>query len=243
MKKHFLSFLLLLLTTLQARAIVGGTPFSLEDYKQSAFVGFQSIRGTKMDICSGVLLNSTTVLTAAHCFDNMSISTITIFKSTDMNRDRSNQMRISNSQVILHPGYLASNKVNFDFAIVKLNRTFDGPETIYYPALMANTRSDYYGLYGYGFDENQQHSVFKKVFKTKNDILESSNKDLISIDQSNGQGICSGDSGGPLLVAFNNVAYVIAINDSVSGPAGRDCYGKGYFRKVGPVIDWIQSNM
>lgn len=243
MKKQILSLLLCILASTKATAIVGGSLFSSQEYVQSAFVGIQSVRGAEMDICSGVLLNATTVLTAAHCFDHMNIATITMFKSTDMNRDRSNSMIISKSQINIHPNYSISNKNSPDYAIVKLNRPFNGPDMIYYPILMANTQADHYGLYGYGFDENNQHSVFKKVFKTKNDII-SVDSNLITINQSGGQGICVGDSGGPLLVAFNNVAYVIAIVDSVTDSSdGRKCAGKGYFRKVEPAMNWIKSYM
>lgn len=227
----------------QSNAIVGGRLFSEEGYKRSALIGIQSVYGTKMDICTGILLNATTVLTAAHCFDNINFATITMFKSLDMNKDRRQQMRIFAHQIVLHPNYLASNKVSSDFAIVKLNQIFSGSDSLHYPRLLADAKGDHYGLYGYGFDENNQHGVLKLVFKTKAEIVPSNSEEFVSFSQQNGQGICNGDSGGPLIVSFNNINHVVAINDSVSGPSGRECFGKGNFRKIAPVMDWIKSNM
>jgi V8-like Glu-specific endopeptidase len=246
MNPRLIALLILLAAPLspqKAFAIVGGEPYTAESYRNSAHVGFQVVWGAMMDVCGGTLLNSTTILTSATCFNRVytDATTITAFRTMDMNRQRSNQMRISPSQIIRHPDYSASDINSPDFAIVKLARPFADTEHLGYPPLRESVEAEHYGLYGYGRDDNGQMGVLRKNFKTKRDVRDHHDSRLIKFDQSNG-GICGGDSGSALWVSFNKQIYLIAIADSMTAGDGKECRGSGYFRKVAPVMDWITAH-
>jgi len=105
-------------------------------------------------------------------------------------------------------------------------------------------------LAGYGVTSEDAHdSLFlRKVTKSiRKDILgRDDTKQRLYIDQSDSQGVCSGDSGGPNFVMSNGEYKVLSINSvglSDLGTMSSVCHGKSIAMYLPFFKDWITKNV
>lgn len=233
-----------MLVPFNAFAIFGGQNVDSKDYKKSPVVALMHSESSSEPglICTATLLNSRTLLTAAHCVQD---SYNTIHRNVSPNR-RGGGMHISRSQIHQHPEYQVKNHVN-DFAIIKLNSDLRDIGEVVYPELSEITEHEIYKIFGYGEDIRQSDGVLRTITKIKADskVLppdEPNRDNYLEFDQSNGTGICSGDSGGPVLAEVNGKSVIIAINTSATNKQNlRKCSNSGIVTKVSTVMEWIKS--
>lgn len=106
-------FLLLLLSSSGAYAIVNGSPINWEE--SDNIIRFDNQANDKVGRCSGIIVSGRFVITAAHCLYNKDvIDTISSYNSA---------FKINESDVTLHPNYTDSGDTSYgeDVAIIKLN--------------------------------------------------------------------------------------------------------------------------
>lgn len=248
MKKQLLHVLVIstcLSLPFKAFAIFGGQNLESKDYKKSPIVALihsEDSSGGGL-ICTATMLNSRTILTAAHCvLDDYNY----IQRSVNPGRRMGNGMRISKSQINIHPEYKRSQHLN-DFAIIKLNSDLRDTQDVVFPELSEIAEQELYKIFGYGEDARQNDGILRTISKPKADVKtmranEENVANYLEFDQRNGSGICSGDSGGPVFAEVDGKMLLVAINTSATNEKNKKkCSHSGIVTKVGTVMDWIKS--
>ena len=116
-----------------------------------------------------------------------------------------------------------------------------------YPTLSETSDFENYNFYGYGKDKGGNDGVLKFVTRTKADLKVIAHMDplpenFLEFDQTNGMGICTGDSGGPILTESEGKSFIVAIHTLVLVPKrGKVCIYSGVSTKISTVLDWIKS--
>lgn len=227
-----------------SRAIMGGEDVDNVTFESLPLVGI--LHGptefeSDLVVCSGVLLNAQTVLTAAHCVHD---PVIYVVRSRDA-RKKTPRRRITSDQVIVNPRHNPSTKI-YDFAIIKLEDEFKDSESIRFPVLTAPEKIDQYLLYGYGIDHWSSDGDLKMTVKSKSEVIPyESDVDLahfIQFSQTNKIGICEGDSGGPAFVEHKGILHLIAIHTFATHLKGKPtCTYSGTSSYISIDLDWIKS--
>jgi secreted trypsin-like serine protease len=155
-----------------------------------------------VSLCSGTVISSTKVLTAAHCFLTSNVASIVI------NNGRADINAVSYS---IHPGVkVESNSIINDVAIVQAGSPINSPTL---PILIGTTPQvgDMIGINGFGLDENGDLGTLKggtmKISNvTANHVFAKYDGKLSNT--------CNGDSGGPATYTINGTVSVIGITSS-----------------------------
>jgi secreted trypsin-like serine protease len=155
--------------------------------------------------CTGNMISSQDVLTAAHCFFDRPIR-VTVNVAG---------LREEASRVISHPNVTIDESTGFvenDVAIVKLAVPFNLPSL---PILVsrAPVSGEEIQIFGYGVTEDQTSSNNTTgVLRSGEMKISKVNSSFVEADF-NGQGsnTCSGDSGGPALLKVNTQIAIIGL--------------------------------
>ena len=161
--------------------------------------------------CSGVAINSQTILTAAHCLEGKILHVRLSFESEY--NPKGKFLDIETFE--LHPDY-DSKKSNYKNDIARIKMAQKLPEGIkYYPIMK---KENYAGsLVRLGFGARGEKNIRTMVtpqlksFRNLENILEL--EDIYSF---------SGDSGGPIFLQQKGQMYLIAVHSTLSyGPEGK----------------------
>lgn len=207
-------------------------------------------------ICSAVLIGPNIALTAAHCVAKAEIANLFIVADDATFAVFS---RHTVSRVLIHPNYKPKNSIiptleapTYDLAVIK----FDGimPERFSaVPLLKPST--DRFNIWpvvaGYGYTSREKMDVGILRFtllKVNSYILK---QNYFYADQTNGLGICKGDSGGPVLmtraadfVLIGITSASAAYNPYIAGALGKDnCTGTSMFSNVLFYKNWIDQSL
>ncbi|XP_050550446.1 transmembrane protease serine 9-like [Spodoptera frugiperda] len=240
----------------EAAAETGPFPASLGQFPYQAIL-FIDLNGWRYSVCGGALLNSRSVLTAAHCwFDgHMQASNITVVLGTiDL---LSGGTRIVTESVVTHSGwnpYLVRN----DIAIVNLPSVVAVSDTINFIALPAgsdlqNSFADAIAtVTGYGRTVSGSGVLHGTLHYAKLPVItnvECQNSfpgwvqpSNICISGAFGASVCTGDSGGPLVVDSNNRRILMGVLSFGHAQGCQSGHPVSYTR-VTSYITWILSNL
>lgn len=198
--------------------IVGGSKVSTSDVfsKNVVMITADDSMGRPF-ICTGTLVARNAVLTAAHCTDNA--SNIKIIFHTDLICETGFNLDTHSIRVItknVNGSYRPNIKGAYDLALLRLEA--DAPAN--YPVMpMYNGSSSLTSrkvtFLGYGKTGTLKNdSMFlRKVTKDRSKI--SRNGLNLLIDQKDKQGICHGDSGGPIFYEVDGKLQLAGVNSTV----------------------------
>jgi|GEM_PF-1029552 len=170
-------------------------------------------KGASMAECTGAYVSTTSVLTAAHCFEGS--PTEVLIASKGFLRHGVSYIR--------HPLYDGRLGSPFDIAIVKVDQPITAaPLPLLLSATPAN--GDDVVAYGYGADQNGNEALARvqsgeAPLKATYASYEGFRGAVVTI-RSTGEGSpCPGDSGGPVVAQNSTGAYGI-FGITIAGPVG-----------------------
>lgn len=227
---------------------------------------------TKQIICTGTLIDAHTVLTAAHCFNTGSIPSLTyVIASTDLfcSSGYTKNLSFESSSVVIHPNYVRNSEPSkdqpyYDLAVVKFKGLLPSKfKPVNFATMsMENIAASSLGLImaGYGKTTTKETSYpeLRLVNKTASQVFLSkidastgklinliTDMSLFGVKQTDAHGVCSGDSGGPLLVKYNNEYQILGVASYIEGyNANTLCENSNsYYTYTENYLDWIKSQL
>jgi secreted trypsin-like serine protease len=230
---------------IQAKAIVGSIDLSDADkalIKSHTVVVLNSQNPSTHSRCTGTLVAKNIVLTAAHCIP-VSLKDFWIVTSeyefAVSERHQVTNVKVPDDYKSFNLPFV--NQPNNDVALVQFAGALPAA---YKPIPWMSSfipNQDRFWLYvaGYGVSNEELGDTgelrFSKV--VIEDALLNAQQSFMKGNQSNGQGICKGDSGGPTYIKFKNDFYVLGVVSAIVG----GCTGTSYFNKTVFYDAWIQE--
>lgn len=210
--------------------ILGGEVVQPSDIVANSTVALKYIEGNNAyAMCTGTLISSNLVLTAAHCLRGMSKDSIRVAFSINVIDKLDPETMIELADFEIHPKY-GTNRLN-DVALIALAKAAPAP---YKPVSII---SDDYQLTvgmpmllaGYGVIDDSTGKDTEALRKVTVPMAKILDADAILVtDQTKATGACNGDSGGPAYLEKDGVLYVYGIT---RGPheGAPDCHHFGEY--------------
>ena len=225
----------------QESAIVGGSDVAAGDAVGKSIVGLIVETSEGEAICTGSLLDTDLVVTAAHCMPDAGGKIVVVF---GRNITSSKQDDVTVRKVVAYQAnesYDANSETDtHDIALVRFE---GGLPTGYAKAAVLPSASvlkaqTVVTLAGYGVSDGttqEGSGVLRKVDTViKNPAI---SKSEVELDQTKGKGACYGDSGGPAFVTTKNKLYLWGVTSR-----GEDgCKSSSIYTSILSYTSWIQA--
>ena len=216
-----------------------------------------------LEICTATAIAPDVLLTAAHCASGATAdhAFITLYHSItcesgfDIHR---NIARISSFVVNeqFDPALVNGSSVDQivgDVALIFLQESLPSYYPIHKIAHVADipSTSPLY-LLGYGSTSavitdkgtsGPGAGTLRRAQLPFSDVTIDATNKKVNIDQSAGEGICTGDSGGPGFVEVNGEFEILGVNSYVGGPNDNICTGQATMTLADSYRDWIEQKM
>lgn len=243
---------------LSETAIVGGTDATMNTPGARSVV---MISGETSDgrsyVCTGSFINEKYILTAGHCVDEKPEQLRLMFGLQPF-RDR-DYVRLEAVRVVRHESYLQSPNQRHDLALIE----FAGglPVGAHVVTLAEGRKNAWerqqvlslgYGLTRGAEDSNPQDEGLLRLVRMMISTEASPDVNGLVVNQENGHGVCSGDSGGPLFATDRDgVLIQIGIASGVynpklqqNAPESTDpCFLRSVFMDVSKYRTWIETQI
>lgn len=209
------------------------------------FIGEKKVDG---GACTGIIINPTTILTAAHCVYNEKKVYDRIEVSVQFNTNlKYENPRIGKAtDVLTHLSYSTFDPIyfdNFDVAIVKLADPVPAPfkpVPILYDlsGLEINTP-----IIVAGYGVSVRPDTTPGFLKHTELLIMGIKHDRVELRGSIDNNVCFGDSGGPAFVRINGVLHVLGTSTKVGIVDGVSCAGTTTYTRLHFVKNFIDRFM
>lgn len=206
-------------------------------------------------VCTGTLIDYDLVLTAAHCIGMKDTMQITFGESPV--HDGPVQVNTV-KETLKHDRFNKTEEIRNDIGLIQMN---DAAPENFEPAILpwkskkSIHRSKDFNVYGFGVTsgivrDGKLNTKTVGVMRTTSLTAdrESEKSDVFYAKQTQGKGICSGDSGGPAFMEKNILIGVISrgITDDPANPQAADndiCNYESVFTNVRYYQTWITEGI
>merc|ERR1712130_796712 len=245
--------------------IVGGTEARQGDWPWAVVLGTKNTFSNRFSVqCGGTLLDQTTVLTAAHCFDQSGGPNVVRLGDHDINTssDGAQAVDVSIRRIIQHPGW-DSNSLENDICILKLSQPIQYSRDIRraclptqyrgqdLPSVLARPQPIVVGWgstsTGTGPTSRLRQAPVQMVTQQQcaNAYRQVSRVTIGATKLCAGEGTrdtCNGDSGGGLFSRNLGGGFAVVGVTSFGVECAREDF-PGVYTRVDEYLPWIQQNM
>ncbi len=223
-------------------AIIGGQEAELGEFPfQVALV----TAATRFQFCGGTFIDGNWVMTAAHCVDGATDPNIVKVLAGAHNKLTDGEL-IDVERIYIHPSYTAQAAISSDIALLRLDGDYMYPriELLTPDRLDMSAPGTVATTIGWGLtsEGGQSSAVLKKLAAEiisndecqthlGNSIIEST---ICAGKFGSSESICSGDSGGPLMVPYRNRWMQVGITSFGTSI----CYQPTAFARVSSLVDY-----
>lgn len=227
------------LNTLEAKGIIGGKEVEgLESFANSVVAVYDGEEG---QLCTGTLISKNVVLTAAHCL-NQNVGRMYIFFGRDLETEG---IYVQVDKAAISPYWNSTADTDTgDIALLHFPGKAPGSykPIALLPTAMANLLENQGELTvsGYGVTDPASRETSKILHKTQVRISDIHFSDSeVLVDQTSGQGVCHGDSGGPAFVEVHGFYYLGGVTSRGVNDAGRTCKTRAAITSIPYHRAWI----
>lgn len=208
----------------RAQPIVGG----VDDADDPAVV---SVTVGGFPACTGTLVSSTAVLTAGHCANVLGAQATTEVRFGSVAASSTRRVVVAEQRT--HPQYIAEGKP-YDFAMLRLTRPVTDVTPVPLGTQALSDADVGAPIRHVGFGVSDEAAGSGRGTKRQVTFPITRVEPLVVWSVGQGAQTCSGDSGGPGLLARGGEEQVVAVVSD-----GPDCSDAGWDGRVDAVADWI----
>lgn len=226
--------------------IIGGSPVIQSDPISKSAV--MLLNSETSEVCTATIIavsnidkSSGALLTAGHCVPK-EIENLSVYFDPNPFSDSSNAESANVEKIFVHDQYQSKQLDSVDLAIIFLNKKIPpGYTAINITEDSPPKLNEAIHLAGYGNSSAIESEGFGVLRKVTN-IISSVSEDFIEVNQTNGKGICDGDSGGPALIKRNGEYVLVGVSkltydkDNTGAPS---CLNVSKFTAIKKYQDWI----
>jgi len=234
---------------------IGGVKTEANEYPWQVGLIYEGKEGIQ---CGGSLIDSKTVLTAAHCTEGMDPNEIYVLVGEhDQEDSNDGQQKIQVQEVIEHPDYSGRPVYDNDFSILILQEPVTWSKEVKPICLPQEIAAAYEGVEAIVSGWGETEYAYSSSVLMETEVTTMSNTECTRPNSiwkpweittnmicafKPGNDACHGDSGGPLITKESAHYSLIGVV-SFGMPCGAQHNYRGVYARVTARLDWIKRNM